>query len=346
MRQRGFRALEAGVIVMWDNIAKFIRNYDSFLITTHVNPDGDAVGSEMALKAFLEDLDKDVIVVNSNPTPQNLVFLDPEREIKVYPYDVQKDFLNDVDAVFIVDVNNSEHLGNLGRPLENSALPRVCIDHHEGEEDHFADVSINDTSAAATGLLIYELIKSMNGEVTRVIANAVYAALITDTGTFRFSNTNRRAFTTAAELCEYGVKPYDMHRLVFASKTWGAGRLMGPVLASLETASDGRLAWIRVTQKMMEDAGAVYDDTDGFVDLVRAIKGVELVLFFKEVPGGNIKVSLRSNGRVDAFRIAESFGGGGHKMAAGMKVEGPMDAAVKKVVAACVQLEEIKNPPE
>lgn len=331
---------------MWDKIANFISNYDSFLITTHVNPDGDALGSEMALKTFLEDLDKDVIVVNSNPTPQNLMFLDPEREIKVFPYDVEKNFLDGIEALFIVDVNNSEHLGNLGRPLENCAHPRVCIDHHEGAEEHFADIFVNDTSAAATGLLIYELIKSMNGDVSRVIADAVYAALITDTGTFRFSNTDRRAFTAAAELCERGVKPYEMHRLVFASKTWGAGKLLGPVLGTVETASDGRLAWIRVTQKMMEDAGAVYDDTDGFVDLVRAIRGVELVLFFKEIQGGDIKVSLRSNGRVDAFRIAESFGGGGHKMASGMKVKGPMDAAIEKVVAVCVQLDEIKNPPE
>ena len=330
---------------MWDKIAKFINDYDSFLITTHVNPDGDAIGSEMALKSFLEDLDKDVVVVNSNPTPHNLTFLDPEGEIKVFPYDVKKEVLEDVDAFFIVDVNNSEHLGNLARPLENSTQPRVCIDHHQGAEENFADVSVNDTSAAATGLLIYDLIRAMGGDITRAIADAVYAALITDTGTFRFSNTDVRAFRTAAELCEHGVKPYDMHRLVFASKSWGAGRLLGPVLGTVETTGEGRLAWIHVTQKMMKDAGAVYDDTDGFVDLVRAIRNVELVLFFKEVPDGKVKVSLRSNGRVNAFAVAEGFGGGGHKMASGMKVEGPMDSAMKKVVAVCEQLDEIKNPP-
>jgi phosphoesterase RecJ-like protein len=331
---------------MWHKIAKFIDTYDSFVITTHINPDGDAVGSEMALKALLEDRGKNVQVVNSSVTPPNLCFLDPDNEIKVFPHDVKKSFLDDVDAIFILDVNNTDHLGNLGRPLENCTLPRVCIDHHQGAEENFADISVNDTSAAATGMLIYDLIRSMNGGVSREIANAVYAALITDTGTFRFSNTDTRAFQMAAELCDSGVKPYDIHRHVFASKTWGAGNLLGPVLSTVDTAADGRLAWIHTTQEMVNQAKAAYDDTDGFIDLVRAIKGVELVLFFKEVPGGDIKVSLRSNGRVNAFTVAESFGGGGHKMASGMKVEGPMDKAIKKVVAACEQIDVIKNPPD
>jgi phosphoesterase RecJ-like protein len=331
---------------MWDKIAKLINTYESFLITTHINPDGDAVGSEVALKAFLEDRDKNVVIVNSSATPQSLTFLDPDNEIKIFPYDVKKEVLDEVDAVFILDVNNREHLGSFGRLLESNSHPSVCIDHHEGAENDLADIIANDTTVAATGILIYDLIRSMKGNVTRAIADAVYAAIITDTGTFRFSNTDARAFKLAAELCDRGVNPFEIHRHVFGSKTWGAGNLLGPVLGTVETAADGRLAWIHVTQKMINDAGAIYDDTDGFVDLVRAIKGVELVLFFKEIADDNVKVSLRSNGRVNAFAIAEGFGGGGHKMASGMKVDGPVEKAIETVVAACMQLDVIKNPPD
>lgn len=328
---------------MWNKVKKIINTYDSFLITSHINPDGDAIGSEVALKAFLEDKDKSVIVVNSSATPQSLAFLDPEAEILIFLRDADKSVLDDVDAVFILDVNNWEHLGSLKRALETSSLPRVCIDHHEGADAAFADVLINDTTAAATGMLVHDLIKAMKGNVSRTIADAVYAALITDTGTFRFSNTDARAFELALDLYNRGANPFELHRSVFGSKSWGAGRLLGPVLSTVETTAEGRLAWIRVTQAMMHKASAIYDDTDGFVDLVRAIKGVELVLFFKEIPDGKIKVSLRSNGKVDAFVIAESFGGGGHKMASGMKLDGPMEKAIRKVVSACQQMDGIKD---
>jgi phosphoesterase RecJ-like protein len=212
--------------------------------------------------------------------------------------------------------------------------------------EDFADVNVTDTSFAATGMMVYDLLRAINGTLTPAIAEAIYAAIITDTGTFRFSNTDGRTFRVAAELCDLGINPHVLYRHVFANKTWGTGRLLGPVLSSVQSAADGRLAWIVATKDMYANAGAVYDDSDGFIDLVRAIKGVELVLFFKEIPQGKVKVSLRSNGRVDAFAVARAFGGGGHRMASGMQVDGPMDEAIDKVVATCLQVDEVKSPPE
>jgi nanoRNase/pAp phosphatase (c-di-AMP/oligoRNAs hydrolase) len=330
---------------MWKKIIKIIESNDSFLITTHINPDGDAIGSEAALRAYLEELGKRALVVNSNPTPDNLKFLDPDGEIRVFTRG-EKDVFEGIDVVFVLDVNNWEHLGGFGKALRRDTRTRVCIDHHEDANVEFADVAVNDTSYAATGMMVYELIRAMDGELTREIAEAIYAAIITDTGTFRFSNTDGRTLRAAAELCDRGVEPYKLYRQVFANKTWGTGRLLGPVLASVQSAGDGRLAWIIATQKMFSDANATYDDSDGFVDLVRAIKGVELVLFFKEIAGGKIKVSLRSNGRVDAFAIAQGFGGGGHRMASGMKVDGPMNEAIDRVVSVCLQVDAVRNPPE
>jgi phosphoesterase RecJ-like protein len=326
---------------MWQEIHRFIDSYESFAITAHVNPDGDAIGSEVALKLFLENQGKDAFIVNPSDTPPSVAFLDPDNEIRVFVRDVDKKVLDDVDAIFILDLNNWDQLGVFASAIQHAPIPRACIDHHQGADDAFADVIVTDTSAAATGILVHELIGSMNGMVTRGIADALYTALITDTGTFRFSNTDRRAFDTAGQLVSAGADPFTLYRAVYATKSWEAGR---PVLSTISSAADGRLAWIHASQKMAREASANYDDMDGFVDLVRAIRGVELVLFFKETPDGNVKVSLRSNGNADAFAIARHFGGGGHRMASGMRLEGPLDEAIRKTVEACVQMDGIKAP--
>lgn len=328
---------------MWAEVKKFIQSHDAFLITAHINPDGDAIGSEVALKLFLESIGKRVAIVNSSETPDNIAFLDDGGDIAVFPSDVGEDIFEEYRGVFILDVNNWEHLGAIGPALRGSTLARACIDHHEGIDEDFAEAIVSDTSAASTGILIYELIRYMGGAVTGAIAEAIYATIITDTGTFRFSNTDARAFRVAADLCELGANPFKMHRRVFASKTWAAGKMLGPVLSTIESTADGRLVWITATQAMIATAGATYDDTDGFVDLVRAIKGVELVLFFKEVGEGNVKVSLRSNGTVDAHAVAASFGGGGHRMASGMRVSGPLSAAIERVVATCREVDGIRR---
>lgn len=329
---------------MWDDFKRIIDSYDAFVITSHVNPDGDAIGSEVALRLFLEDLDKSAVVVNSSPTPDTLTFLDPEGEIRIFDEAAHAGLLDDVDAVIILDANNDDQVGLLARPLRKASLVRVCVDHHQAPSNDFAEVIVSDTSAAATGILVYDLIHAMGGEVTRAIADALYAALITDTGTFRFSNTDVRAFEVAADLTRRGADPFSIHRQVFGSRSWGAARVMGPVLSTVQSDAGGRLVWIHATPAMLERAGARYDDMDGFVDLVRAIKGVELVLFFKETQDGQVKVSLRSNGKVDAFAIAEHFGGGGHRMASGMRVDGPLDQAIEHVVSVCRQMEGIKGP--
>ena len=323
---------------MWQAIREFIDRHDSFVVTSHINPDGDAIGSEMGLAHFLRQHGKSVLVMNSTDTPEVLRFLDPDDEIRIYGEPGARDLLDDVDAAIIVDVNNWEHLGHIGRTLQRPTLPRACIDHHQESITGFANPTVTDTTAAATGILILELIRACDGEITTPIADSLYAAIITDTGTFRFSNTDARALRAAADLCDAGCNPFEMHRKVFGSKTWGAGRMLGPVLTTLESTAGGRLAWISATLEMVNNAGATHDDMDGFVDLVRSIKGVELVIFFKEMSEGDIKVSLRSNGNVDAHAIAQSFGGGGHLMASGMRVPGPLSSAIDLVTRECLRL--------
>jgi len=322
---------------MWKNVRKLIDDNTSFLITTHINPDGDAIGSEMALAHFLRDIGKRVVVINSSRTPDSLLFLDSENLISVYPHDYDAGVAEAADVVFVVDVNNWGHVGPVAEILENHPGKRICIDHHQGADTDFADEVATDPSAAATGILAYELIREMNGEITRPIADAVYTAIITDTGTFRFSNTDRRAFQVAMDLMDKGVQPFAIGRKVF-SKTVGAVRLLGSVLNTLALSDDGRVAWVHVTGEMFDAADADYEDSDGLIDVVRAIDHVDYVLFFKETRDGKIKVSLRSNGNVDVHIIAKSFGGGGHKMAAGMTVDGPMDSAIGRVTRQCLSM--------
>jgi phosphoesterase RecJ-like protein len=323
---------------MWEKTAEFIKSKSTFLLTTHINPEGDAIGSEIALKEFLQSIGKKVYVVNSSPTPKNCLFLDPKREIKVYPSDYDPRIMQETDALIILDVNAWIHLGSFAEEIKKSGKPGVCIDHHEGYENDFVDVYLGDTSAASAGVLVYELIKFMGGEITPRISDAIYASLITDTGNFRFTNTNARAFRIAAELHDLGVDPFSIYRKVFANRSWGAAHLIGPVMNTLRSAADGKIAWIQMTADMLEEAGAEYEDSDGLLDLVRAIKGVELCMFFKETGRGDVKISLRSNGRIDAYKLARKFGGGGHRMASGMVLGCGMEEAVEAVLAEALEL--------
>ncbi len=321
---------------MWNDVVRAIGDHQRFVITTHVNPEGDAIGSEIALAAFLEDLGKEPTIVNSSPTPQNSRFLDPSRSIRVYPGDYDARILEKTDCTVILDVNNWDHLGAFAATLKASTQPRLCIDHHVGGDADIADIVVSDTSAAATGLQIYELIRFMKGKMTPRIADAVYAAIITDTGTFRFSNTDERVLRAATELVRSGVEPFVIHRQVF-QRSPAAVKLVGPVLSTLESTSDGKLAWIHATRAMFEKAEAEYEDSDGLLEIVRSTSGVEFCLFFKELPSGKIKVSLRSNGRVDVYEIAKSHGGGGHRMAAGATLNGPMKNAIDSFTKECAQ---------
>jgi phosphoesterase RecJ-like protein len=322
---------------MWEEVAAFIKAHRSYLITTHLNPEGDAIGSEIALGEFLEDQGKTVYIVNSDSTPKNCRFLDPNLKIRMYDPMSLPGILSKVDGVIIVDVNSWQHIGEISAAIRESGKPRVCIDHHQGGSKDIADIYVRDTSAASAGVLISELIQHLKGRFTQLIVDALYTSLIVDTGTFRFSNTDARAFAVATMLVDNGADPFRLHRQVFANRTWNAGRLLGPVLSTFESAAGGKLVWIYVTRDMFDRTGAEYEDCDGFIEFVRGIQGVELSLFFKETEKGIIKLSLRSNGRVDAYEIAKEMGGGGHKMAAGVNLAGPMEKAIAEVVARCLQ---------
>ncbi len=301
----------------FDQIEKVIRDKDRFLLVTHVNPDGDGIGSQIALHRYLTGLGKTSAIINGQPIPFNYHFLDEKSEVEVFDAAVHEPIIAATEVIFILDISNRDRLGKCGQPVEDSGALKICIDHHISN-DKFADINLIDVSASSTGELIYRLITGMGGEITREIAEPLYVSIITDTGSFRFSNTNSQSHTIAGHLVEIGVNPKDIYKDIYENSSIGRIKLLGLALSELKMAADDRIAWVTITREMMEKTGTRPQDCEGFVDYLRLLKDVEVFLIFIEVNRDRTKVSLRSRGLVDVNKIAGQFGGGGHQHAAGL----------------------------
>jgi phosphoesterase RecJ-like protein len=317
---------------MWNEIAAIIKRGKKFLITTHVNPDGDAIGSELALHAFLRILGKESRIINGNLTPDRYSFLDTEGDIEVYSEEEHsaKDF--DCDAIFVLDISNLARLGALGGLVQSSRTRKVCIDHHISN-DRFADVNVIQPAASATGELIYDLIMSMRGWLDGRIALFLYVSILTDTGGFRFSNTSGRTHIITSHLLSAGVDPRMVYEKIYENNSAGQVRLLARLLDSLRITDDGRVAWVRVSRSDFGDTGSSPDELDGMIDHLRAIEGVEVCLLFLEREVRGTKVSLRSKNDFDVNLFASRFGGGGHKNAAGMIIEKDLDDSIDMIVS-------------
>ena len=317
----------------WGPVIRVIEENKSFLITSHVNPEGDAIGSEVALARFLRERSKRVRIVNPTPTPEACRFLDRDGEIIVFDPSRADAVLGDVCAVLILDLSSWGQLGALGDVLRERDPFRICIDHHRDPDDDIAPVKVIDPTASAAGLLVYELIREMGGTISTPIAEAIYAALIVDTGCFRFSNTDERTLRVAADLIAAGVRPDRVYRSSFENRRFASAKLIPSVFETLGRKSGGKVVWIQVTREMLANAGATHEDTEHYIEFLRTIRGAEVCAVLKEHDGGTVRVSLRSTGDVDVHNFARSFGGGGHAKAAGLTVSGTMEEAVQKVVS-------------
>ena len=301
------------------------------LITTHVNPDGDGLGSELALHRFLWERGKQTVILNASPTPPFYEFLDPDGLIQ--SYQLGEPLPGDVDLLVALDYGKWERLGPMTKTASNSGLPVLCIDHHPSEGgEGFGDPEVINEHACATGEIIYDLLKSYGGPLSLPVAEALYAAIMTDTGSFRFSNTNGRTHRIAAELLDLGVEPHTTYSNIYESTHPARLRLLGLTLSGLKLSADGRVGWIAVTQEMLKSAEAQPEDTEDFVDFPRSLDGVQVSVLFIELPSGIIRTSLRSKGLIRVNQIAMSLGGGGHPFAAGIRVQGPLEEAVPRVL--------------
>ncbi|MFZ1700552.1 MAG: bifunctional oligoribonuclease/PAP phosphatase NrnA, partial [Pyrinomonadaceae bacterium] len=308
---------------MLSQVVELIENKNTFAITTHIKPDGDGVGSSLGLCWLLRSLGKDAEVVVRGEVPAAYRSLPGADDIR----DVTS-INGKYDAVFVIECSDLERPGIDGLDKQLT----VNIDHHSTSE-HFGTINWIDSTASAVGEMIYNLCKAIGGRITKEIAECVYLALVTDTGSFHFSNTSDRTLKVASELIRAGAKPADIGQAVYNNYPWSRIELMRQVLDTVRRNETGRIAMLRQTLDMRESAGAVDGDNNGFVNIPLAAKEVQAVVYMREVGPDKYRASLRSKGDINVAKVAELFGGGGHRNAAGLSIEGDWDDAERNIVA-------------
>jgi len=310
---------------------QFLARHQRFLLSTHVNPDGDAIGSEVAFARMLRALGKSVRVLNDSPTPRAFEWLAAEGPVEVFSEELAETRFAEADALVVIDTGNRHRIGRLSEPLGRHAIAVAVVDHHV-THDGFGQVNVIEPACAAAAVLVYELMREAGVPIDAVAAMALYVGLATDTGNFRYSNTDARALRMAADLVELGVDPSDVTVRVHQSAPPGRLRFFGEALAALEMRHGGQLVVLEVSPEQFQRHGLGGPDTEGLVDMPRAIEGVEAVALFSEVEPGRVKVSLRSTGRVNVDGVCARLGGGGHPHAAGVMLRGTREQARARVL--------------
>ncbi len=306
-----------------ERICAVINDSRSFLITAHVNPDGDTIGTQLALYLSLTAMGKKVTVINKDKVPAIYEFLPSSGIIK------KSDAVSgSFDATILLECGIVERSGLSGIKLENNI---VNIDHHPGNSC-YGTLNWVDLDSAAVGLMVYELIKELPVDVTPEVATCLYTAIVTDTGSFQFSNTSAYALTACGELTALGINPSEIAQLCFENQPFRKMKLLGFSLSTLERDQTGQIAWMKMPYEVFVDLQACNEDTDGLINYPRSISGVKIALFFKEKEPGVHRISMRSKGDYNVSAIAKHFDGGGHKHASGCTLRGSFDEVRKTML--------------
>jgi phosphoesterase RecJ-like protein len=307
---------------MIDAILKVIREGRHFVVASHAHPDGDAMASTLAMVNFLRELGKDAVAFNVDGVPEELQFLPGAHQVVC-----DRNALTSYDAGFVLDSGELSRAGDF--------LPAYCsllinIDHHPHSEP-FGAINYVDEEACATGALIYRVIQGAGHPISPDVAVCLYTAILSDTGSFRYSNANPEAFSIASAMVRIGVSPWHVAGNLYESHPIERIKLLSHVLETLSVSACGRFGSVAVTNEMFHATGAGPEHTDGLINYPRSIRGVEVALFFRQVDGDQFKVSFRSKGLVDVGSLARELGGGGHHNAAGATVCGTMEQ-VRRIV--------------
>lgn len=317
--------------IQWEPFVALVRCHHRFLLTTHVRPDADGLGSMAALADALEQQGKQVRQLIASPLPPRYDFLNPEGRLE--RFQPPGESWRDVDAAIVMDTGTWNQLGEFGPFLASLPCDKIVIDHHRTQDDLHA-LTLVDVAAEATGRLAREAIQALGTPLSARMANALFAAVAMDTGWFRHGNATAATFDLAAELVRAGARPDELYQHLFENSTLARFKLTGLALDRLQLDSGGRIAYTEVLRNDYAATGALPSDTEDLVNFTRSVNGVEVGLFFMEQPRGGIKISFRSRARVDVARVAEQFGGGGHRLASGAIVEASLAEAKTRVLDA------------
>jgi phosphoesterase RecJ-like protein len=301
-------------------------------LSTHINADGDGCGSQAALARLLAQRGISAYVCNPTPWPGMFRFLlgnDVRDRSSEGVAAIAK-----ADRVIVVDISDVERLGNLADAVRKHESRALVIDHHRPGDEAPGEIMLSDVDACATGELIYDFATSLGFSLTKDAAMAMYTAILTDTGSFRYANASPRSHAVAADLLRAGVDPEEMYRLVYASVPEGRLRLLHDALATLAVDSKAGLSWIDVPAGAMEKYGLGSEDLDGIAEYPRMIAGTRIALLFRDLGHGKVKISFRSTGDADVHTLARQFGGGGHSRASGAMIAGSLETVRKAVIDA------------
>lgn len=303
-------------------IVDAIRTRQRFVLSSHSRPDGDSIGSQLAMAYALRALGKQVAIVNQDAAPAPLMAFPGVSDIEIAPR-----ANGTFDAAIIMECSDLARTGVSG--LDRQFL--INIDHHPGNAA-YGDINWFDPTAAACGEMVFELVRHLDVGLTPEIATHVYLAILTDTGSFHYSSISPRTFDICRAALEAGVNPVEVARNVYDSNNMGRLKLFGSVLSAMQLDPTGHIAIVYLDHEMARAAGGTYEDTEGLINLPLTVKEIQAVVFFKQIEGDDYRVSMRSKGDIDIGSVAKGFGGGGHKNAAGCTVSGPIDGLQKMFV--------------
>lgn len=324
---------ESTMTVDWTKFVERVRRHQRYVLTSHVKPDCDALGSELGLSAVLESLGKQVRIVNADPVPQHLKFIDPQDRIEVLGQTVAAADLADREVVIILDTSSWQQLGAMADVVRTLRAQRLIIDHHVSQDDLGGEL-FKDTQAEATGALVVQAADALQAPLNLPAAEALFCAVATDTGWFRFASTTGNTFRLAGRLVDLGVQPAHLYNLLYEQETLARVQLSGEIFSRAQCELGGRLVHSAALRQDFEKTGALASDTENLINDMLAIYGTEVAVLFVEQPQGGVKASFRSRGPVDVSRVAEKFGGGGHRAAAGAFLNQPLATARDRVLDA------------
>jgi len=312
----------------FDQIIELVEKSKRILITSHLDPDGDSIGSQLVLKGWLKNLTKEVRIINQGNIPPKYLFLDEERAIEDFNSTLFE--AGEADLVFVLECPNLKRTGKV-KELIGEGNRIINIDHHP-DNSIFGDLNYIDTQASALGEIIYELIAYTGYRLNKETATQLYAAILTDTGRFRFSNTTPRALRICAELVGQGANPKEINNQIYYNNSESALRLLGFTLQNLETFGKGKISFMVIDQKSLKDFEATVEDTESFVNYSLFLKGAEVGVLFRQKSKSLTKVSLRSQNSFDVSSLARIFGGGGHRNAAGCTLNQDLNSAKELIL--------------
>jgi phosphoesterase RecJ-like protein len=321
------------IAIDWVEVDAVIASANKIILTTHENPDGDGLGSEVALFHHLAESGKDVKIINCSPTPEMYDFLNIDGCIETFNKDEHSEWVKNVDLAIVFDVGDIKRTRSVKDAIDENNIPIMNIDHHPHPENHSFTYNIVDIKSAATGCMVRSYLNTARKKpLTKEICEGIYVAVMTDTGCFRYSNTDTFCHSIAIECLEKGVNASSIYQIVYENSSKTRVSILGEMISNIGYDIDGKFAWSIVTDSMMKKYHAAKNDLDGFADFIRSIKGVEVALIIYETDTNSCRINFRSSGRFTVNNIAKYFNGGGHAFASGAVIKKPLDEAKRTVI--------------